>query len=196
MVDEAVPGVAAVIDDVVVVMEHTIGEPVVAHELPDILHHVQFRAFRRQRQQRDVFRHGEVAGHVPARLIEQQHGVPAGLDHRADLGQVQVHGGGVAAGQNARRTLAVLRADSAEDVGGGVALILWCGGSAAAPCPTTGDAVLLADPGLVGEPDLYRVEADAPFARDACQRGREVFLNVSMAPAAWAWCFGRAESLR
>jgi hypothetical protein len=36
-----------------------------------------------------------------------------------------------------------------------------------------GDAVLLADPGFVGEPDLYRVEAEALLARDACQRGGE-----------------------
>ena len=37
-----------------------------------------------------------------------------------------------------------------------------------------------------GEPDLYRVEADALLARDACQRGGKVFLNASMAPPAWA----------
>ena len=32
--------------------------------------------------------------------------------------------------------------------------------------------------------DLYRVEAEALLARDACQRGRELFLNASMAPSA------------
>jgi hypothetical protein len=53
-------------------------------------------------------------------------------------------------------------------------------------CPPPGDAVLLADAGFVGEPNLYRVEADALLARDACQRGGKVFLNASMAPPAWA----------
>jgi hypothetical protein len=38
----------------------------------------------------------------------------------------------------------------------------------------------------VGEPDFYLVEAEALLARDACQRGRKVFLNASMAPSAWA----------
>ena len=48
------------------------------------------------------------------------------------------------------------------------------------------DLVLLADTGFVGEPYLYRIEADALVGRDACQRGGEVFLNVSMAWGAWA----------
>jgi len=178
--------VAAVRDDVVVVLEHSVGEPVVAHELPDVLHHVQLGAFRRQRQQGDIVRHGDVAGEMPSGLIEQQHGVLAGADHLADLGQVQVHRRGVAERQDQCRALAVLRADGAEDVGRGVALVLRCRGPGPAPCPAAGDAVLLADAGFIGEPYLYRVEAEALLARDACQRGGEVFLNVSMAPSAWA----------
>ena len=55
---------------------------------------------------------------------------------------------------------------------------------------------LTSDAGLVGKPDLYRVAVEALLARDACQHGGEVFLNASTAPSAWAWCFGRAESLR
>ena len=39
--DEAVPVVAAVIDDVVVIAEDAVRQPVVAHELPDILHDVE-----------------------------------------------------------------------------------------------------------------------------------------------------------
>jgi hypothetical protein len=122
--------------------------------------------------------------------------VLAGADHFADLGQVQVHRRGVAERQDQGGPLAVKRTDGTEDAGRGVALVLRRGGSGPTPCPAAGDAVLLADAGFVGEPDLYRVEAEAPLARDACQRGGEVFLNASMAPIAWAWCFGRAESLR
>lgn len=175
---------AAVVDDVVVIAEHPVGEPIVAHELPDVFHDVELGAFRRQRQQRDVVRHGDIAREVPPGLIEQQHGMFVGADHGADLGQVQVHRHGGAEGQDQGRALAVLRADGTEDVGRGVALVLRCRGPGPAPCPAAGDAVLLADPGLVGEPDLYRVEAEALLARDACQRGGEVFLNASMAPAA------------
>ena len=70
LIDEAVPVVAAVIDDVVVVPEDAVGEPVVAHELPDVLHRVQFGAFRRQGQQCDVGGQRDLAGKVPSRLVE------------------------------------------------------------------------------------------------------------------------------
>jgi hypothetical protein len=46
-VDEGIPGVAAVIDDIVVGFEDAVREPVVAHMLPDIfdgLSSVQFSA--------------------------------------------------------------------------------------------------------------------------------------------------------
>ena len=178
--------VAAVTDDVVIVLEHAVGEPVVAHELPDVLHHVQLRALRRQGQQGDVVRHRNVAGEVPSGLIKQQHGVFAGADHGADLCQVQVHRRCVAQRQDEGGALAFVWADGTEDVGRRVALVLWRRGPGAAPCPAAGDAVLLADAGFIGEPDLYRVEAEALVARDACQRGGKVFLNVSMAPSAWA----------
>lgn len=85
LTDEAAPMAAAVTDDVVVVLEHAIGEPVVAHEMLDALHHVQLRTLRRQRQQRDIVRHCDVAGEVPPGLIQEQHGVLARADHDADL---------------------------------------------------------------------------------------------------------------
>ena len=62
----------------------------------------------------------------------------------------------------------------------------WADGTFSQPRPAAGDAVLLTDAGFVGEPDLYRVDAEALLARNACQRGGEVFLNVSIAPVAWA----------
>ena len=110
----------------------------------------------------------------------------AGRDLGRDLGQVQGHRLGVAAGQDERGTLAVVRADGPEDIGRGGALIVRSGG----PCPASGpaprDLVLLADPGLVGEPEFYVVEVDALLARDLRQAGWEVFLKASIAPPAWA----------
>ncbi len=103
-----------------------------------------------------------------------------------DLGQVQAHRLGVAAGQDERRTLAVVRADGPEDIGRCGALIV----RGAGPCPASGpaprDLVLLADPGLVGEPEFYVVEGDALLARDLRQAGWEGFLKASIAPLAWA----------
>jgi hypothetical protein len=53
-VDEGIPSVAAVIDDIVVGFEDSVREPVVAHVLPDIFDRVEFRAFRRQRDNGDI----------------------------------------------------------------------------------------------------------------------------------------------
>jgi len=62
--------------------------------------------------------------------------------------------------------------------------------------PATGDLVLLADSGLVAEPDLYIVGINALLARDLVQARREAFLKASIAPSAWEWWRGRADSLR
>ena len=64
LVDEGVPGVATVIDDVVERFEDSIGEPVLAHELPDILLAVELGRTRRQRQERDVGWNPEFLGTV------------------------------------------------------------------------------------------------------------------------------------
>jgi hypothetical protein len=53
-VDERIPGVAAVIDDIVVGFEDTVREPVVGHVLPDVFNGIEFRAFRRQGKNGDV----------------------------------------------------------------------------------------------------------------------------------------------
>ena len=47
LVDEGVPGVAAVVEDVCVGAEDPVREPVVAHELPDVLDRVEFGRARR-----------------------------------------------------------------------------------------------------------------------------------------------------
>ena len=66
VIDELVPGVAAMADDVVVRREDTVGQPVLAHELPDVLDGVQLRRAGRERQKRDVGRNVELGGAVPA----------------------------------------------------------------------------------------------------------------------------------
>src|SRR6266850_1211457 len=63
------------------------------------------------------------------------------------------------------------------------------------PCPPPGDLVLLANPSLVLEPDFYRLACRVTLG-DLVEAGGEVFLNASRASASWAWCWGRADSLR
>ena len=100
LIDEFVPGVATVLKDVVVGPEDTIGEPVVAHELPDIFDRVEFGRLGRQRHQGDVVGDVELVGKVPAGLIEQQNGVGSRRHHLRDFRQMQRHRGGVAARQD------------------------------------------------------------------------------------------------
>ena len=54
LIGEAVPSEAAMIEDVVVGFEHAVRQPVVAHELPDVLDRVELGAFGRERQQGDI----------------------------------------------------------------------------------------------------------------------------------------------
>src|SRR5262249_38249567 len=91
--------------------------------------------------------------------------------------------------------LAVLRADCAEDVGGGSTLVAGRAGAGAALRPARGDLVLLADASLVGGPDFYRVAVERLGARDFLQGHGKAFLKSSIAPCACAWGAGRAESV-
>ena len=88
LIDEAVPGEAALVEDVGVGFEDAVRQPVVAHGLPDILNRpfdfaqesVELGAFRGQRQQGDVGWDDERTGAMPPRLIEEQDGVSARRD--------------------------------------------------------------------------------------------------------------------
>ena len=185
-VDESFPRVAAVVEDVLVGFEDAVRQPVFSHELPDVLLWVEFRAFGGKRDNGDVGRRRQRARKMPTRLIDEQRRVRARRNVLGDFGQVQVHGLRVAARQDETGALTLSRADRAEDVGRGRALVLRRARSRAALGPTTGDLVFLADTRLVGEPDLYGADLDAFAFGDLFQARGKVFLNASMAPSACA----------
>ena len=110
----------------------------------------------------------------------------AGRNGLGDLHEMQVHRLGIAGGQDQSCALALFRADGTEDVGRGGSLITRRTGTRAALRPAAGDLVLLADPRLVGEPDLYGLRIDAVFAPDLFQARGETFLKSSIAPSACA----------
>ena len=174
------------VDGVGVGCEHAVREPVIAHELPDVLGGVELRAFGREHHERDVVWNHEAGREVPSGLVDDEYGVLAGSHFGGDFGEVQVHRLGVAGGQDERGSLAIAGADSPEDVGGSGALIVRRRGPRSPSCPAPGDLVLLPDPGLVPEPDLYPVAIDPLVARDRVQALGERFLKASTAPAAWA----------
>jgi len=121
---------------------------------------------------------------VPAGLIEQEHGVCRRRDSFGDLRKMQVHCLCVAGRQDQGRALALLWADRAEDVGGSGALVARRDRAGAALGPAASDFVFLADAGLVGEPDFYRVAVERLLARNRFQARGEAFLKSSIAPAA------------
>jgi len=186
VVDELVPRLAAVVDEIVVGFEDAVREPVVAHELPDVLDRVEFGAFRRQSDDGDVGGNDQPLRHMPSGLIDEQDGVGSRRDRLGNLRKVQVHRLGVAERQDQGHALAVLRTDRAEDVGGGGTLVAGRSWSGAAFGPPPGDLVLLADARLILEPDFYLAAVNALLARDRVQACGEAFLKSSMAPSAWA----------
>jgi hypothetical protein len=174
------------VDYIVVGAEDPVRQPVVSQELPDVLCRIEFRTFCRQRDDGDIGRDGELVRHVPAGAIDDESGVRVWGDVPGDLGKMQIHREGVAAGQDERCALAFLGTDGAEDVGRCGALIMWRAGSRSSFGPSTRDLVLLADASLVGEPDFDLVDGDAFFSRDFLQACWELFLKSSIAPSACA----------
>jgi hypothetical protein len=182
--DEPVPRGTTMIEEAFVGLENEIREPVVAQELPDVLNGVELGTFWRQGNESDVLRYGELGRQMPTGLIEQQRSMPARRNLFCDFSKMQVHRLSVAGGQNKRRALAVAWADGAKDIGRGSALIARRRGAGAAPCPTAGDLVLLADARLVGKPDFYVVGIDAFLLRDGRQLRGKTFLKSSIAASA------------
>ena len=100
LIDELVPGVAAVGDDILVGREDAVGQPVVAQELPDVFDRVELRRPRGQVQERDVGGDRQVTREMPAGLIQEDDRMGAGRHLGCDLVQMPLHCPGVAAGQD------------------------------------------------------------------------------------------------
>src|SRR5271156_5107571 len=102
-----------------------------------------------------------------------------------DFHQMKRHGRRRAAWQHQGGSLAQGRTDGAEDVGRPGALVMRCARPRATARPAASDLVLLSDPGLVLEPDLYGL-ACGLARRDLRQARGEVFLNADAASLSWA----------
>ena len=85
----------------------------------------------------------------------------------------------------------MLGADRAEQIGRLRALIMDGAGPRAGPRPAIGQLVLLADPHLILEPDLYR-RARREVLSDVRNARGEVFLNAAIASASCLYARGRA----
>jgi len=85
--------------------------------MPDIFDRVEFRTFRRQRNDADILGHFQLPGHVPSGLIHQQHAMGAWLDSERYFRQVQRHGLGIAERKDQASPFAQFWADGAKDIG-------------------------------------------------------------------------------
>ena len=179
LIDEVVPGEAAVVDDFVVGLEDAVRQPVVAHELPYVLDRIELRASGWQRHERDVGGHGQFGRAVPSGLIEQDDGVRAGRDVEGDLLEMHAHRLAVAPGHDDARSLAFSGTDRPKYPRRGAALILRRTGAGATPCPAAGELGLLADTGFILPPQLYRRSFRKP-AGDLRQTGGELFLKTAI----------------
>ena len=185
LIDELIPGVAAMVDDVVVGVKDAVREPVIAHELPDVFDRVQFGRAGRQQDNGDVVRDGELGGGVPSGLIHEQDGVGIGRDGAGYFREVQVHCRRVAPRQNQAGPFPLLGTNGAEEIGRSCALVTWGRWPGSAFCPAPRDLVLLADAGLILEPDFYGL-APCFLRGNLLQLGGKFFLKAVMVSASWA----------
>ena len=93
---------------------------------------------------------------MPSGLIEDKDRVGARGYSFGDLIEMKLHGFGVAERENEGSAGSMFWADRTEQIGRLGALIMNGSGTRARPGPAIGEFVLLADPHLVLEPDLYR----------------------------------------
>lgn len=130
---------------------------------------------------------------MPSGTIQDDDGMSARCDLRADLRQVQVHCVGIDMRQDQRRANAPGRTDGAENVGPFVSLIARLARTAARFRPDVGQAALLADPRFVLPPEFDRLAASAGRKGGVHQVGK-VFLCAACASPSCAGWRGRTET--
>ena len=102
----------------------------------------------------------------------------ASSDVARDFVEVKLHHVGIGKRERQGRADAAGRADRAEEIGAVIALVGGLSGPRSAPGPLPDQAVLLADPSFVLEPDFDRRRLGQPVEM-SLQRAREIFLNAS-----------------
>lgn len=71
LINEPVSGFVVMVNEVVARCKNAVGEPIIGHELSDILDRVEFGVFLRQRNDADVFGYIELVSRMLANLIYQ-----------------------------------------------------------------------------------------------------------------------------
>jgi hypothetical protein len=122
--------------------------------VPEVLHRIQFRRVRRQRQDRHVRGNLQVVGTVKARLVPDQHHMYGRIGFRDKLLQEPVDHRRVQLRAQQAHALAGLRADRPQYPQPVILGLLDRRRPGAAAGPFAGQSALLAEASLVLEPDL------------------------------------------
>ena len=109
-----------------------------SEELKEVLDRVQFWGVGRQEEKRDVVGQIEVMGDMPPGAIEDNDGMGAEGDLRADFSEMQGHGFGIGMGENQGRRPVAFGAGRGEQIGSLVALIPRLSWTATPACPLAG----------------------------------------------------------
>lgn len=148
---------AALVDrslDVGAVVVGAVAQVVRAHPQPETFDAVEFRRVRRQRQERDVGGHLQRAAAVVAGVVPDQDRVPVLAQHPGEVQEQVVHHRRVHLVGDDAQSLAGQGVDRGAGVRPLVVGLLDGGGTRAPGGPDRRQRALLADAGLVLEPDL------------------------------------------
>src|SRR3954467_2571538 len=150
---ERIPGAAEDIDDGIVGVEQAVAQVPLPQEQPEPLDRVEVRRIRRQPDERDIARDHEPLGLVPASAVEHQDAMFALGQRRRELAEEGVHRPGPDRRRDEGEAVAGRRPDGAEEVGPSVTLVAQTRRPLATGEPAMADAPLLAETGLVHEPE-------------------------------------------
>jgi hypothetical protein len=89
VIGKEIPGLAALIDDVAVVIKDSDGELVLSQVLPNVLHRIEFWRLGRQGQKGDVVWRLEIRSGMVSSAVESEDGVRPFCDLLADLRQMK-----------------------------------------------------------------------------------------------------------
>lgn len=157
---------------------------------PETLDAVEFGRVGRQEDRCQVIGNNEVFGAVPTRTVHQQQSVSFRCELVAELVEEGLHRIGRDDRQHQPEGGVAFGTDGAEQVDGGMALVLDTGrpGAALEPLPTVAPG--LADPGLVLQPDLDPLGLGMRGLRLGDQIA-EFFLKSTWARRSTFGCAGR-----
>jgi hypothetical protein len=171
--EHGVPGVLASLEDILIGGKQAVAEEVVFKVLPGFFGRVAFGSIGRNREQGNIGGKAQRLGAVPAGAIGNDGGMDLGGELSADCIEMQLHHGGVGAGQNQTHGAATLGAKGAEDIGIVIARIDRHRRARAFGSPAVGAATFLADAGFILTPQLNGLAGMG--GGDGLECGREFF---------------------